>query len=99
MAGADDLLSTCGTLEGLRQKAEVVSAFCIIFGLDIATSKLRTYHVRWGNENTDLPDGNSNPYRDASGCIDTRDYITVYWGDWHGEKVKLEEKGMMRKRG
>ena len=96
MAAADDLLSTCGTLESLRLKAEVVSAFCIIFGLDIATSKLRTYHVRWGNENSDLLDGNGNPYRDASGCIDTRDYITVYSGDWHGEKVKLEEKGMMR---
>ena len=51
MAAADDLQSTCGSLDCLQLKAVVVSAFCIIFGLDIATTNLRTYHVRWGNEN------------------------------------------------
>ena len=96
MAAADDLLSTGGTLESLHLKTEVVSVLCIIFGFGIATSKLRTYHVSWGNENTDLLDHNGNPYRDASGGIDTRDYITVYSGDWHGDKVKLAQKGMMR---
>ena len=78
IAAADDLLSTCGTLKSLRLMAEVVSAFFIIFGLDIATFKLRTYHFRWGNENTDLLGHNGHPYRDASGGIDTRDYIKVY---------------------
>lgn len=67
MAAAVDLLSTCGTLECLRQKAEVVSAFCIIFGLDKATNKLQTYHVRWGNQNKDLLDANSEPYREPDG--------------------------------
>ena len=41
-AAADDLLSACGTLQALQHKADIVSAFCIIFGLDIATTKLRT---------------------------------------------------------
>ena len=95
MAAADDLLSTCGSLDCLQLKADVVSAFCIIFGLDVATTKLRTYHVRWGNENTDLLDHNRNPYRDATGGIDTMDYIMVYSGDWQGVKVQLAEKGMM----
>ena len=31
-------------------------------------------------------------YRDSSGGIDTRDYITVHSNDWHGEKVKLAER-------
>ena len=42
-AAADDLLSACGTLQALQHKADIVSAFCIIFGLDIATTKLRTF--------------------------------------------------------
>ena len=74
----------------------MVSAFCIIFGLKIATPKLHSYHVRWGNENTDLLDHNRNPYRDATGGIDTMDYIMVYSGDWQGVKVQLAERGMMR---
>ena len=86
IAAADDLLSTCGILECLRQKAEVVSAFRIILGLDIATTKLRTYHVRWGNQNKDLLDDNSEPYRETDGSIDTRDYITVYAGNWVGTR-------------
>ena len=36
-AAADDLLSACGTLKAQQHKADIVSAFCIIFGLDIAS--------------------------------------------------------------
>ena len=96
LAAADDLLSTCGTLECLRQKAEVVSAFCIIFGLDIATTKLRTFHVRWGNQNKDLLDANRKPIREPNGSVDTRDYISVYAGNWVGTRVPLADRGMMR---
>jgi ribonuclease HI len=43
IAYADDLLSGMSSLEGIQEKAKIVSAFSIIFGLDIATSKLRTF--------------------------------------------------------
>ena len=53
-ASADDHLSASGTFEALQKKANIVSAFCIIFGLDIATAKLRTFHLRWGKTSTPL---------------------------------------------
>jgi hypothetical protein len=43
IAYADDLLSGMSTLKGLQLKADIVSAFAIIFGLDIAKAKLRTF--------------------------------------------------------
>ena len=43
IAYADDLLSGMSSLAGIQEKANIVSAFAIIFGLDIATSKLRTF--------------------------------------------------------
>ena len=97
---ADDLLSTCSTLACLRQKAEVllvVTAFCIIFGLDIAATKLGTYHVHWGNKNRGLLDARCEPFRESDGYIDTRDCNTVYAGNWVGAKVPvvLLDKGMM----
>lgn len=47
---ADDLVSVMTTLQGLQNKADVVSAFAIIFGLDIAIAKLRACKVEWGQE-------------------------------------------------
>ena len=43
IAYADDLISGMSTRQGLQLKADIVSAFSIIFGLDIATNKLRTF--------------------------------------------------------
>ena len=43
MAYADDLLSGMSSLEGIQEKASIVSAFAIIFGLDIAKTKLRSF--------------------------------------------------------
>jgi hypothetical protein len=43
IAYADDLISSTSKLTGLQLKADIVSAFSIIFGLDIATNKLRTF--------------------------------------------------------
>jgi hypothetical protein len=45
---ADDLVSAKSTLGGLQAKADIVSAFAIIFGLDIAVAKLRACKVEWG---------------------------------------------------
>ena len=36
----DDLITPCATLESLQRKADVISAFCIIFGVNIAILKL-----------------------------------------------------------
>jgi hypothetical protein len=47
IAYADDLISLTSRLEGLQQKADVVCAFCLVFGLEIAVSKLRAYKVHW----------------------------------------------------
>ena len=46
---ADDLISVCGSWQALQDKADVVSCFCIIAGMEIAAEKLRTFHIRWGN--------------------------------------------------
>jgi len=43
IAYADDLLSGMASLTGLQLKADIVSAYSLIFSLDIAVSKLRTY--------------------------------------------------------
>ena len=50
---ADDLLSSSGKLEGLQTKADMVSAFSIIFGLEIAVHKLRVAKLQWGAEDED----------------------------------------------
>lgn len=47
---ADDLVSAKSTLAGLQSRADIVSAFAIIFGLDIAVAKLRACKIEWGQE-------------------------------------------------
>ena len=49
-AYADDLFSISARREGLQLKADVVSAFTIIFGLRIAIHKLRSFAKCWGEE-------------------------------------------------
>lgn len=71
----------------------MVSAFCIIFGLDIATTKLRTYHFRLRNQNRDLLDANRELFREPDRSIDTRYYITVYAGSRMGTRAPLADKG------
>eukprot|EP01032_Pedospumella_encystans_P017983 gene17983-20484_t len=44
---ADDLLSPAATLENLQLKADLISAFALIFGLDIASNKLRLHCHLW----------------------------------------------------
>ena len=46
-AFADDLQSASRSLEGLQQKADIVSAFCIIFGLQLMPKKLRAFRMDW----------------------------------------------------
>jgi hypothetical protein len=71
---ADDLVSVTTTLSGLQRKADTVSAFAIIFGLDIAIAKLRACKVEWGQENPQLP---------------THDSLRVHTYGWLEEDVQL----------
>ena len=43
----NDLITLSATLELLQNKADIISAFCIIFGVDIAIKKLRSYVANW----------------------------------------------------
>ena len=54
-AAADNLVSFAGTHEALQAKANLVSAFCLIFGLEVAAHKLRCFHLTWGNPNRPAP--------------------------------------------
>ena len=71
---ADDLVSIMTTLFGLQRKADIVSAFAIIFGLDIAIAKLRACKVEWGQENP-------QPV--------TQDSLQVHTFGWLEEDVQL----------
>ena len=51
---ADDLISISARGDSLQQKADIVSAFSIIFGLDIASQKLRAVQIHWGHETSAL---------------------------------------------
>jgi hypothetical protein len=49
-AYADDLLSISATPANLQAKADVVSAFALMFGLELALPKFRTMVCNWGME-------------------------------------------------
>ena len=48
VAFADDLISVTGSLRELQEKADVISGWCIVTGIKIAISKLRTFGRQWG---------------------------------------------------
>lgn len=45
----DDLISVASTCADLQTMADVVSAFCIIFQLELNTSKFRAFGINWNN--------------------------------------------------
>jgi hypothetical protein len=75
-AYADDIFSISARREGLQLKADTVSAFTIIFGINIAIHKLRTFAKCWGDEPSHF---------------ENADYeLTTYGPDWtpQGTQVK-----------
>ena len=48
VAFADDLISVAGTLVGLQKKADIMSAWCGVSGVEIAAKKFRTFWKEWG---------------------------------------------------
>ena len=49
-AYADDSLTPCSDLTLLQRKADIVSAFAMIFGFEISVTQLRSLLMEWGNE-------------------------------------------------
>ena len=45
----DDLTTPSATLEALQKKADTISAFCIIFGVDIAIHKQGSDIAEWSS--------------------------------------------------
>ena len=43
----DNLIKPSAMLESLQKKAGIISAFCIIFGVDISIYKLNLYIANW----------------------------------------------------
>eukprot|EP01036_Dinobryon_divergens_P061913 gene61913-biopygen32964 len=76
-AFADDMESTSATNSGMQDKANVVSAFCLIFGLRISPSKLRRYFQDWSNN---VGQGELKK-------------MTVFTKDWTPNTVEIEVDG------
>jgi hypothetical protein len=49
IAYVDDLICSTGSALGLQKVADMVSAFCIVFRLQLNTEKFRAFSVSWGN--------------------------------------------------
>ena len=45
----DDIIPPSTTLESLQRKTNVISAFYIIFGVDVTIHKLRSYVANWSS--------------------------------------------------
>ena len=55
IAFADDLLSIESTMEALQAKAHLISAWCILTGIEISYTKLRTFGIHWGPRKKNNP--------------------------------------------
>jgi hypothetical protein len=50
VAYADDLVSLQGTAAGIQNKADMMSAVCLVLGFELATKKFRAFVLQWGND-------------------------------------------------
>jgi hypothetical protein len=55
-AFADDMISTTSRHKSLQDKADIVSAFAAIFGMEIRVDKLRLMHFDFSAEQPGIPD-------------------------------------------
>eukprot|EP01041_Mallomonas_annulata_P042259 gene42259-biopygen17692 len=77
-AFADDMESTAKPNQGMQRKADVVSAFCLIFELTISPGKLRRYFQDWSKNVT----------------ADELSPIIVYTKGWVAHQVSIEVEGI-----
>jgi len=80
---ADDLLSGMSSLSGLQLKADIVSAYSIIFGLDIAIPKLRTF--------VHFPHG--SPLLSSHSPLPT---ITIHTSGWIPQLIPVARQGILK---
>ena len=78
-AYVDDLNSVSATLTGLQKKADIVSAFCSIFCIELNASKFRAFHINWGNSHGQ-PDSST---------------ICIHADDWNPVEVTLATDGSL----
>ena len=50
IAYVDDLVCATATSKGLQSVANIVSAFCILFQMELNATKFRAFAINWGNE-------------------------------------------------
>jgi hypothetical protein len=86
IAYVDDLVSLTSRVEGLQRKANIVCAFFLIFGMDSARIKFRTFQVEWGSELTAMG-VNGVPCKLQSGAPE---YILIYKDGWKARKVWIQ---------
>jgi ribonuclease HI len=48
-AYVDDITSLHGTIEGIQREADIISAYCQLFGFELSFNKLKAYRIQWGN--------------------------------------------------
>ena len=78
---ADDLLTASGSLGALQDQADLVSIFAMIFGLDIAHSKLRTLDTHWAGSHE----------RQTK-----MEPITVHKSSWASVEVPIQHNGHLK---
>jgi ribonuclease HI len=45
----DDLITSKGTIQGAQSDADIISAFCIMFGMELSLTKIVAQRLQWGN--------------------------------------------------
>jgi len=87
IAFVDDLISLTSRVAGLQAKADVVCAFFLVFGMDSARIKFRTFQVEWGSEYTDVDD-RGIPHKPSLATASK--YILIHKEGWKARKVRLQ---------
>jgi hypothetical protein len=77
MAFADDLMSPSRTLPGIQRKANIVSAFCLIFGLQMMPKKLRAFRMDFTALKNRRPE----------------EELTVHLKDWEPHPIPIRTEG------
>jgi hypothetical protein len=79
-AYADDLLSIVADKAALQHKADIVSAFCSLFGIVLSHDKFRAFRVCWGNAQ----------------AFPQQETIVIHTPRWVATTIPLQPSGTMK---